>query len=272
MKRKIIAIILVLSSFAIIGCTNVNEHEASANNTSTSEEGTYETATSQEYVESQTTEQASDTEDETEVLVGIEAAMQVPEEGLSLLQKVLLNKIEFYGETDHFDYQSDSMDKYRVEEYYSFCDYSPKSNDYFYVIDFDKDGKSEVCVKYTAAYMMIFHEENGEIYGYDVSTRMMCPLYEDGTFATNGGATLYYLLGNVSFENFQFSYNAITTVETGYDENKNIVRQYYKNAEPGMEGSIEISKEEYDEIRSKYPKVEATAYDFTIENILKYVE
>ena len=271
MKRNIIAIMLTLCSIVFVGCTNVEKHAASSN-TSVGEEGTYETATSQEYVESQTTEQASDTEGETEVLVGIEAAMQVPEEGLSLLQKVLLNKIEFYGETDHFDYQSDSMDKYRVEEYYSFCDYSPKSNDYFYVIDFDKDGKSEVCVKYTAAYMMIFHEENGEIYGYDVSTRTMCPLYEDGTFFCWGGVRRYYLYGNVSFENYQFSYNAITTVATEYGENPNGIQYYYKDAEPGMEASVEISKEEYNQIMSQYPREEATRYDFTIENILKYVE
>ena len=271
MKRKIIAIMLVLCSVALIGCTNVEKHAASSN-TSVGEEGTYETATSQEYVESQTTEQVSDTEDETEVLVGIEAAMQVPDEGLSLMQKVLLNKIEFLGKMEYFDYDTETIAKHKVEEYYSFCDYSPKSNDCFYVVDFDKDGKDEVCVEYTAMYMMIFHEEDGEVCGYKTSIRSMCPLYEDGTFFCWGGVRRHHLYGNVSFENHQFSYNAITTVATEYGENPNGIQYYYKDAEPGMEGSVEISKEEYDQIMSQYPQVEATAYDFTIENILKYVE
>jgi len=39
-----------------------------------------------------------------------------------------------------------------------------------------------------------------------------------------------------------------------------------------MDGSIEITKEEYDEIMSNYPRVELEPYDFTIENILKYVK
>lgn len=47
MRRKIIAIMLVLSSVILIGCVNVNEQETSANNTSTGEESTYEIATSQ---------------------------------------------------------------------------------------------------------------------------------------------------------------------------------------------------------------------------------
>ena len=64
----------------------------------------------------------------------------------------------------------------------------------------------------------------------------------------------------------------ITTVATEYDKDSKGIQYYYKDAEPGMDVSIEITKEEYNEIMSNYPQKEAVCYDFTIENILKYVE
>lgn len=277
MKRNVIAVILSICTITIMGCANVEEGEVSSSDTSIVEDSTYEVADSQENVESQETEQSSETEqllateNETEVVVGIEAASLVPEDGLSLMQKVLLNKTEFYGKLEYSDYFTETMSKHKVEEYSSFCDYR-KDSDYFYVIDLDKDGKDEVCVAYTAVQLMIFHEENGEVYGYEFGSRGMNPLYEDGTFFCWGGVRRHYLYGNVSFENQQFSYNAITTVATEYDTDPNGIQYYYKDAEPGMDGSIEITKEEYDEIMSNYPCVEVEPYDFTIENILKYVK
>ena len=276
MRRIKTTVILIICAIVFIGCVGIKENETNSSNAGMNEESTYETVSSQKSTESKEPESVLESEDEsetgaepeTEGLTGIEAAMQVPEEGLSLMQKVLLDKEEFYGKLECF---AETMEKHKVEEYFSFCDYE-KDRDYFYVVDMDNDGTDEVCVAYTAVKMMIFHEENGEVYGYEFGIRDLNPLYQDGTFATSDGASRYYLCGNVSFVDNHFSYNAITSVETGYDENRNVVKHYYKDAEPGMEGSIEITKEEYDEIRSRYPKEEAMCYDFTIENILKYVK
>ena len=44
-------------------------------------------------------------------------------------------------------------------------------------------------------------------------------------------------------------------------------RHYFKGVD-----RVEISKEEYDQIMSQYSQEKVTQYDFTIENILKYVE
>lgn len=277
MKRNLITIILALCTMILVACANEKENEVDYNNTNASEEGTYENITSQENTESQETEEIPVTETETEenstalpdikFTPGVEEAMSVPDEGLSLMQKVLLNKAEFWGKLE-YSYNDEPMEKHVVDDYFLFCDYRGENN-YFYAVDLDKDGKKEVCVTYTAMKMMIFHEENGEVYGYEFSPRGMSPLYEDGTFASNGGAYLTYLYGNVSFEGDVFSRETITS--TWFETSG---KQHFYKGEPAVSDvkpGIEISKEEYDEIMSSYPQEEAEAYDFTIENILKYV-
>ena len=108
MKRNFIIIFWALSMVILVACTNENDSEVDYNNTSVSEEGTYETITSQKNTESQEeTEEIQVTETETEenstalpdikFTPGVEEAMSVPDEGLSLMQKVLLNKAEFWG-------------------------------------------------------------------------------------------------------------------------------------------------------------------------------
>lgn len=279
MKRKIIAIILVLCFITLTGCANVNETEENSNSTSVSTEDTCETVDSQENVTSQETEQLTDTENETEQstateeepkgLVGIEAAMQVPEEGLSLMQKVLLNKVEFYGKLEYSDHTTETMSKHKIEEiegiYYDDMEYTD-----FYVVDLDRDGTNEICVQYPPGFVMIFHEKDGVVYGYKWVFRSFNPVYSDGTFGGSGGASIDYLYGNVSFEENNFNYETITSIWfEGSGE------QHFCKGNPSILtelAGVEISKEEYDEIMSNYPKEEAVCYDFTIENILKYVE
>jgi len=279
MKRNFIIIFWALSMVILVACTNENDSEVDYNNTSVSEEGTYETITSQKNTESQEeTEEIPVTQTETEeastelpdikFTPGVEEAMSVPDEGLSLMQKVLLNKAEFWGEPED-SYNDEPMEKHVVDDYFLFCDYRGENN-YFYVVDLDKDGKKEVCVTYRAGKMMIFHEENGEVYGYEYAFRSMNPLYEDGTFRGSGGAAISYLYGNVSFSGNVFSRETITSTwfETSGKQHFYKGEPYFTDQKPG----IEISQEEYDEIMAGYTKEEAKEYDFTIENILKYVE
>ena len=189
---------------------------------------------------------------------------------LSLMQKVLLNQEGFYGKLSYLD--ENSIGWHRVEEYDNFCRYDENTSNYFYVIDLDGDSKDEICVGYGGLFL-IFHEIDGKIYGYNWFYRSFSPLYVDATFDATSGASINSFHGNVAFSEMEFSFDVITRVETKYvDEIENRVTYYYKNGEPGEEGCIEITEEEYDEIMSKYSREEAVHYDFTIENILKYVE
>lgn len=152
----------------------------------------------------------------------------VSEDALTLMQKVLLNK-EVYnhglliGDVDGI-YWSDSGENYL-------------ENVQFFNVDLDRDGVDEVCVEYPPGLVLIFHEENGEIYGYEMFFRAFNPVYMNGSFAGSSGAADTRLYGNVKFDEYSLSYDEIIS---------NFSMMEYSG--------IPVDK-----------------YDFTVENILKYV-
>ena len=191
-----------------------------------------------------------------EIHTEISTIPDIPDEELNMRQKVLLNKMEYNNGI-------------KIEELEGIYYYDSKYT-YFYVVDLDHDGINEICVKYPPGPVIIFHEKDGVVYGYETSVKSFSPVYVDGTFCGSGGSSIEYLYGNISFEENIFYRETITSIRFDVDG----VQHFYKgnpsilNEKPG----VEISKEEYDKIMSQYPREEATRYDFTIENILKYVE
>ena len=136
----------------------------------------------------------------------------------------------------------------------------------FCVVDLDRDGKDEICIVYATGDILILHEIDGRIYGYEHGFRAFNPAYTDGTFAGSSGASYSEFYGNVSFTKDEFRYEGITGIERDNDGNAT----YYKNGT--YYTGVETSKEEYDQIMSQYEKNEVEYYDFTIENILEYVK
>lgn len=197
-----------------------------------------------------------DTEDEAgdrdaeELLIEV----GVPDDELSLMQKVLFNKGEYNDGENIADVEGIYNDEF--ERTVKFC-----------AVDLDHDGEDEICLTYASGSVLIFHEIDGHIYGYDYAWRGFTPVYEDGTFWGSGGASYSEFYGNVSFTKEEFYKKVITAVEY-LDDAGTIV--YYKNG--GSDTGITISKEEYDQIMSKYEMVKVEEYDFTIDNVLKYVK
>lgn len=190
---------------------------------------------------------------------------EIADEELSLMQKVLFNRMEYYGDGSRND---ETPDRWRKTEELKYL-YDDELHGYFYVQDLDKDGKNEVIVSYSDQ-VMIFHEKNGTIYGYKIPSRVMSSLYKDGTFLGTAGASENDLMGNISFDENQMYYDTITS--TTMDLTRDEKMRFYKNAGWGEDGAVEITREEYMEIMSQYPMEMDITYSFTIENILEYVE
>ena len=185
----------------------------------------------------------------------------VSDDELTLMQKVLFNKAPF------------SLDRWigDIEGIY----WSVWEEDYwkqvqFFNVDLDHDGVDEVCVQYTLGRILILHEEDNAVYGYPFEYRPFNPVYKDGTFNGSDSASRAQFCGNASFENDSFSFEIITS---RYWDIDNSVHYYKDGNSYGGEGTdIEITKEEYDEIMSNYAMEKVERYDFTIANILKYVD
>ena len=267
MKKRLLVILLFVLMLVVCGCEKkeggVTPPQSDVNN---------------EILETMINELASEdniTEIETEKLTESEADSEIDieilDEELTLMQKVLLNKEKFYGKTKYSNVTP--ADYHKVEECGGFCRYDENTSNYFYLIDLNKDGKEEVCVIYQSGLVLIFHEHDNMVYGYNWFYRNFDPVYKDGTFSGTGGASVGYFYGNVSFEGNTFDYDVITAWKDVYDNgNEEGTSHYYKNGEPGEEGSIEITKEECEAIMSEYTMEKAEKYDFTIDNILKYVK
>jgi len=177
----------------------------------------------------------------------------IPDDELSLMQKVLFNKEEYNDGKKIADVEGIYNDPYDMGA--GFC-----------VVDLDRDGKDEICIEYAGGDILILHEIDGQIYGYDYGFRSFNPVYTDGTFVGSSGASYSEFYGNVSFTKDEFRYEGITGIERDNDGNAT----YYKNGT--YYTGVETSKEEYDQIMSQYEKNEVEYYDFTIENILEYVK
>lgn len=179
--------------------------------------------------------------------------VDVPDEELSLMQKVLLNKAEYNGGLKLADVVGMLGNPY-------------EGSVNFYLVDFDQDGNDEVGIEYSGL-VLILREKDGNIYGYSEYFRGMNPVYTDGTFSGSGGAAHSGFYGNVDFSENSFAYEVITSVSYGNEANL-----YYKGGEPTDGIATEITEEEYNQIMSAYEQVEVVKYEFTVENILKYVK
>lgn len=256
--KKYQLILIMIMLLMLSGCENSKETSSEIKGNTTETQGV-KNEEKDVLLEVQNGSEIS-TEDNTEVVV------EHVDEELSLMQKVLLNKAKYYEVSKYSDGWK------TVEDNQGFCEYDEDSSNYFYVLDLDKDGIDEVCVAYGSGAVLIFREQNGEIYGYTWYYKNFDPVYADGTFFCGSGSVgIFY--GNVSFEGNEFNYDIIAAWESELAESREYVTHYYKDGSSKATGlGIEISKDECDEILSQYPRELATAYDFTIENILKYVQ
>ena len=185
----------------------------------------------------------------------------VSDDELTLMQKVLFNKEAYNNGLYIGDVDGIYWSEYGEESLESVS---------FYTVDLDRDGVDEVCVEYASGLVLIFHEENDAVYAYQIAWRGFQPLYKDGTFCGSGGAAYANFCGNVSFENYEMTYEYITSI--AYDNNNGTVHYYKDGHQYGGEGGgIEITEEEYNQIMSNYAMEEVERYDFTVENILEYV-
>lgn len=108
----------------------------------------------------------------------------------------------------------------------------------FFNVDLDRDGVDEVCVEYAPGLVLIFNEIDGVVYGHEIFFRGFNPVYVDGTFAGSDGAAYTKLYGNVSFTEYGMSYDTL-------------IEEFYI-----VDHIVEVVEK----------------YDFTVENILKYVD
>ena len=179
--------------------------------------------------------------------IAIEINIPVADESLNLMQKVVFGKVDLADGTNIFEKEGIYEGDYE--------------NNGFIVVDLDRDGIDEICIDYAPGEFLILHQDTDGVYSFIINYNAFWPVYTDGTFEGSGAtASKSLLCGDVSFENNIFESHVIVEYE-----NRGTAR-YYKSDE-----HVEISKEEYDNIMSNYSKKEATRYDFTIENILKYI-
>ena len=185
----------------------------------------------------------------------------VSEKELTLMQKVLFNQAEFYGNIDSYEKE---YGWHKVEEIYGYEWNAPR----FGVLDFDKDGKDEVYVYYGDA--LILHEEDGVIYGYVEPYRGLSNVCTDGTFIGSGGAADNDLMGNVQFHKHEMTYDIITS--TCMDLSAEEYTRYYKNAGWWSDDAIEITAEEYAQIMDQYQKEVNVMHNLTTSTLLEYVK
>lgn len=200
----------------------------------------------------------------------LEFEVDVPDEELTLLQKVMLNKAEYYGRTGVY---MDDLGWHKITELQYF-DYANKYNE-FGVCDLDGDGSQEVYLYYSGGDVLILHEEDGVVYGYSDVFRGFNNLCTNGIFAGSSGTSDNYWCGNVSFDKSVMKHDYIHIVDE-----YNPVRIVYSkgtaiNDESGWhyQDEVEITETEWNEIAAQNPRGERVEeYPFTAENVMKYVK
>lgn len=139
----------------------------------------------------------------------------------------------------------------------------------FSVIDLDADGIDEIALwlsvngndDYGCVILRYYDEE---IYGYLMWYRAFNSLKEDGTFSFSAGAADSGF-GKLKFDGKTCDTEKITYSESDYDTDNEIAVSFFINGE-------EVAQELFEtEIQKQNEKKDSIRYDFTLENIEKYV-
>lgn len=91
------------------------------------------------------------------------------------------------------------IDNYKspyIQEYLNQCD-----NVQYAVLDMDGDGEVEVLISGWTSDILVLHEENGNIYGFDFTFRGMYNVKTDGSYYWNTNQGNTYGCSKLSFEN-----------------------------------------------------------------------
>ena len=193
-----------------------------------------------------------------------EEPTSIPNDELTLMQRTVLGLEKFIiirllGESEITDIKT--LD----EEYYKNVqmEYCNKS---FFVVDFDHDDNDEVLV-YWFGKGIIFHEINGTIYGYEIDSRAMDYIYNDGVYeVSSGGCITWGCIQEFTITEMKFEVIA----EKQYDYLTDAPEGYVIRYRAGSD-STDITEEEFNQIMRQLSNVEATRYDYTRENIEQYV-
>lgn len=202
------------------------------------------------------------TEIDSEIVINVD----VPDEELSLMQKVLFNKVEFYGT---ISVREPAYGWYKIENLTGIYG----KDDTFGVVDLDKDGEEEVFVYYRTGDTMIFHEEDGVVYGYARIYNGFHDVTTNGTFWNFYGRHDYCNM-NVSFDKSEMRF-AYVHKEFQYDTEEMLyTKGIVVDSESGwnIENEISIMKAQWNDAVSNHTKGEyVELYPLTVENVLMYV-
>lgn len=219
MKKVIVLFFLLM----LCGCTKTHTNDSGKE--------TAENVTT----ESQNAETTDDEEAET-------SEIEVSDENLTLMQSVLLGKVDFYDTKYNRNRNIEDLFVY---------DETRK----FYVVDLDGDEVDEV-IMHGMADGSIFHENNGVIYRYPTSVRES--FNEDGTINGSAGAANNFLCKVKEFTETEMVYEYIYYAIDG---------KYFSIYE--YEGEqIELTEAELAEIKENYSEIKIDSYEFNNNNIV----
>jgi len=135
---------------------------------------------------------------------------------MSAIKNVIQNKKEYfctvYGKSVFLkDFHSISYMNYETNEY---CEDKDNNTNHVYrqfcVVDLDGDGVPELILESETAFgnELIFHYENGVVYGYVFALRDFKWIKKDGSFLGSGSAA-HEVVGKFSFSKYEVIFNEL---------------------------------------------------------------
>ena len=144
------------------------------------------------------------------------------------------------------------IDNYKspyLQKYLTQCD-----NVQYAVLDMDSDGEVEVLVSGWTSDILVLHEENGSIYGFDFTFRGMYSVKTDGSYYWNANQGNTYGCSKLSFENGMCSVVELSRTELSDNGNTN----FFVNG-------VRVAKDEYDSFAESFSDVDnVTWYKLSI--------
>lgn len=117
----------------------------------------------------------------------------------------------------------------------------------------DSDGEVEVLISGWSGDILVLHEENGSIYGFDFTFRQMTSVMTDGSYCWNANQGYTYGCSKLLFKNGTCSDVELCRTET--DEND--VADFFING-------LIAAKDEYDLFSESISNVEVDWYKLSI--------